>query len=437
MSSKINVNSKLFQSLIFLFGFGLSLWMFTTFQLHYDQEQILGKVHKLIALGEWTHFGNRGTGVGYIPGTLLTFLAGVPMMIWYSPYSAMFLILLTHVVALICFYFPLKKFFGPLAAVGFLILFWLSPWRNEQVELYNPSYLFIFSGLHFFSALKLSRERSFAWTTLHVFAMGLCGQVHFSVLILMVASLLLWIFKMVKVNWWGVLFGIFLTALTLLPYFLSLSSLQGHGVELKASEGFLPGKNLVLIYPVLKACIYWLRYSSFYYARHIFTSIHFDWIANEGLRSIVSTVFHVIKWPIGIVTLLVSIRIQWQFLKEIWKHQPFRRSTDRRNLSEESWFFHYGFYLFVGMLVAAGLSPVEFNHWHLLLCLPMSVALVSVGVSRWMEKSEGRKKWILAVVVYFLVYNSFAVLGSRYHDFRNSYHQQVLDRFPITTPHTE
>ncbi|MAV90505.1 MAG: hypothetical protein CL676_03725, partial [Bdellovibrionaceae bacterium] len=85
----------------------------------------------------------------------------------------------------------------------------------------------------------------------------------------------------------------------------------------------------------------------------------------------------------------------------------------------------------------AGLSPVEFNHWHLLLCLPMSVALVSVGVSRWMEKSEGRKKWILAVVVYFLVYNSFAVLGSRYHDFRNSYHQQVLDRFPITTPHTE
>lgn len=424
------MTSKKFQCALLVLGIFFSIWMFTTFKLHYDHAQILGKVHKLLTLGEWTHYGNRGTGVGYIPGTFLTAVAAGPMALWYSPYAAMLLILLTQLICLLLFYFPIKKIFGSLSATLFLILFWLSPWRVEQSELYNPSYLFIFSGIHFFTAYKLSKRKSFWLSALHTLSLGFCAQVHFSFLILAFASLFLWIFKMVKVNWWGVLGGALLVSLSLLPYFLSLQSQQAEGIAVDTESGFFPGKNLLLIYPVIKAVLYWLRYGSLYFARHIFTEIYFGWIQFEGLRAVVSGLFHFIKWPIGILTLLFSIVIQWKFLKQVWSQKPLRKGVDRRTLGEKNWIFYYAFYLFLGMLVSAALSPVEFNHWHLILCLPTSALLVSVGLARIMELHR-RWLWVIpALVVYFCVYNSFAALGSRMHDFKNNYHEEVLKAYP-------
>lgn len=425
------VSSPTFKWIIFLFGLGLSFWMFTTFQLHYDQEQILGKVHKLLTTGEWTHYGNRSTGLGYNPGTLLTLLAGAPMALWYSPYSAMGLIVFTQALACAFFYFPLSRVFGNLSATFFLLLFWLSPWRIEQVELYNPSYLFIFSGLHFYSAFKLSKKKSFFWSAVHVLNMGLCAQVHFSVLILGVTSLVLWAFKMVRVHWWGVISGLLLTLLSLLPYFLSLAAQQSETMAVDSSSGFFPGKNLIYIYPVIKAALYWLRYGSFYFARHIFTTVHFAWIDNESLRTIVDLSFHILKWPIGIATLFISGLFQWKFLKMILEMKPFRREPDRKQLSEKNWMLHYGFYLFIGMLISAALSPVEFNHWHLILCLPFSALLVSIGLGKYIEQ---KNKWhwsLVAILVYFCIYNSFAVMGSKMHNLGNSYHDQVIERFPV------
>lgn len=424
-------SSKKFHFFVLFLGTAFSLWMMTTFKLHYDHSQILGKVHKLLSDGEWTHYGNRGTGVGYVPGTFLTAIAAGPMKLWYSPYAAMILIIISQALCTLLFYFPIRKIFGNLVAALFLILFWFSPWRVEQTELYNPAYLFLFAGVHFWTSYKLKDEKSFFNSLLHVFALGLCAQVHFSFVILAFCSLFLLIFRMVHVDWKGVSAGVLLTGLTLLPYFLSLSGQETQGIEIQTSSGFIPGKNLVLIYPVLKAILYWLRYSSLYFARHIFTEIHFSWIAFENLRTIVSSTFHILKWPIAIFTLLLSIKIQWSFLKSVWKELPLKRVINRTQLAPSPWVIHYGFYLFCGMLVSASLSPVEFNHWHLILCLPTAALLVSIGAA---EIIELHKQWIWlipAVVIYFFVYNTVITMGSKMHDIRNNYHQEVIKAYPM------
>jgi hypothetical protein len=146
----------------------------------------------------------------------------------------------------------------------------------------------------------------------------------------------------------------------------------------------------------------------------------------------VSFVFHLVKWPIAIGTLLFSLVIQWKFLKQVFGEKPLRskNTAARWELSEKDWIFHYAFYLFLGMLASSALSPVEFNHWHLILCLPTSALLVSVGLGKWLELHP-KKIWLIPVIVlYFVMYNSFAALGSKMHDASNSYQQQVLEAYP-------
>lgn len=413
---------------LFIMGILFSFWMFRTLTLHSDQQQMLEKAHLLLTTGEWTHFGSRGTGVGYIPGTLLTALYGLPLFVVYSPYAPMAVLLLFHIVGMGLFYFPVRKVFGEVTALFFLLLFWVSPWRLEQTELYNPGYLFLFSGLHFWSAYHLKDSAKFWPTAWHVIGIGLCAQIHFSVAILGLASLLLLYFQMCRVHIRGLLFGVFIVALSLLPYMLSLSSRPESGIHMDESSGYFIGRNFIYVYPILKSALYWLRYGSTYFARHIFTEINFAWIQAEWLRQVVSTLFHTLKWPLALLALCVSIKAQWSILRATLKTSPLKRVKGPwPQKSDREWVFQYALCLFIGMLLAAGLSPVEFNHWHLILCLPTSALIVSV----WLTHNSGwkLKPIFYGLLMYFILHNSFAALGSRVHSYKNDYHNQVMKYF--------
>ena len=65
----------------------------------------------------------------------------------------------------------------------FGLLYWLNPWRIEQSEMYNPAYLFLFSTVHLYTALKM-KHKNFWLTFFHVVMIGLCFQTHFSFIIL-------------------------------------------------------------------------------------------------------------------------------------------------------------------------------------------------------------------------------------------------------------
>lgn len=408
---------------LFLIGIVLSLLMFKTLMIHTDNTQLMDKVMQIKTTGEWVHHGNATTKMGALPGSFLTFFTAVPMLIWFSPYAACAVILLCHILA----YFILRRIgykldanFNPLLLV---IFFWLNPWRVEQSELYNPGYLFLFAAIHFLSVLELHEKPKSFWASFWLaVGMGFCFQVHFSVLILGISFLYLFFTKKIKVNYAGIATGVFVVGLSLIPWLLQTLA-QDNTVLKPASDTFL-GKNLLLVYPVLKAVIYFFRMGSVYFGRHIFSEIRFDWITVEWLKASLDLLFHNLKWILGALSLYLSTRffiLQFRHYKKEFSVRPF--------------IDHYLVSLFLGVIGAAALSPVEFNHWHFILCLPAILFYLSLKPEVYFTKAWTgfRHKVLVAVAVLFVVWNLFAGLGSRSHSFKNDYHRDFMQHYELTS----
>ena len=395
---------------LFVVGILLSLLMFKTLMIHTDNTQLMDKVMQIKTSGTWVHHGNAATKMGSLPGSFLTFVTAMPMMIWFSPYAACAVILLCHILAYFFFRhlgYKINPDFNPLLLV---ILFWLNPWRVEQSELYNPGYLFLFSGLHLWSLYQMREERSFwaaFWLTV---CLGFCFQVHFSVLILGISFAYLFFTKKIKVNYWGIAAGLLVVAASLIPWYLQLQEQQQTALK-TTSDTFL-GKNFVLVYPVVKALIYFFRMGSVYFGRHIFSEISFDWVVLPWLQVTLSYIFHTLKWVLAATTLVLSFRFFYSHFRKFkaeFKDRPF--------------IDHYLISLFIGVFGAASLSPVEFNHWHFVLCMPAIVFYICLKPEGYFVKVwEQRRSHILAsIAVVFIIWNVFASFGSRSHNIENDY----------------
>ncbi|UYL08752.1 hypothetical protein B9G69_017050 [Bdellovibrio sp. SKB1291214] len=422
---------KVSKVILFAMGLLFSCVFFTFLTMHNDHVQMLLKAFRVIDEGQWSHFGNATTGMGFLPGSFLTAVSAIPMQIYFSPYSALAVILLFHVISYFLFADVLKKNFKPIILVDFLLLYWLSPWRVEQTELYNPAYLFLFSAVHFYTSYHMNKK-SFWMTFFHVMAVGFCVQVHFSVLMLGLLSLALWGFRYLKVNWWGFIAGSAVVGLSLVPWFLAYLGHRELAVTVnKDSSGFI-GKNFVLVYPVLKGISYWIRYGAISYGRHIFSEINFLWIQDLTVQKVVGGAFHGAKYLFSAVTVVFSAVVQWRIFKNVWKQDhPFRRGQDRTEIRGEKGIYLYAFYFFCAMIVATGLSPVEFNHWHLILAFPIITVLITIAFNKLRDKMPAKRfKWIYAsILVVFCMFNIFGALGSRVHSYQSNFHREVLQLY--------
>jgi hypothetical protein len=405
---------------------------FVTLQVHSDNLQLMDKALKYFNEGIWIHHGSAGTGVGFVPGSLLTVLTVLPMQIYFSPYSAMAVIGLLHLLAYFLLADPLQKT-SPLLATDLLVFFWLNPWRVEQAELYNPGYIFFFAALHFWTSLKMKRPH-FWLSFFHVLSIGLCGQIHYSVLILIILSTLLFYYRKISVSWWGILTGVLVTLISLIPYINQYLHNSELNVTLTKSSEFFIGRNLLYVYPVVKAALYWVRYGSSNFGRHIFGEINFLWLANlPNLKIVVEVIFTGFKYAVAVITLLFSFKMNW----ELWKKQSPKISWKRPacthpiEMDIELRIYDYAFLLFVAMIVSAGLSPVEFNHWHLILCFPVVAVLLTLYFQQLRQKwPQRRMNWLFSfLIIYFCFYNVFAGLGSRSHSFENNYSRDLQKHY--------
>ncbi len=400
--------------------------MFKTLMLHPDNTQLMDKAVKLVQTNQWTNFGNRSTKVGSIPGTFLTAVTGLPMKVYFSPYSAMALILIFQFIS----YLLLRKT-GFLIQSNFSVIylgifFWLNPWRVEQSELYNPAYLFLFSTVHLYTALKM-KHKNFWTTFIHVIAIGLCFQTHFSFIILVIVSLSLFVTKQIRINWKGFSAATVLIILSLIPYVIDKFSSTGveQNIDLTKSDSYL-GRNFILVYPVIKSLIYFFRMGSVYFGRHIFSEIQFEWILNDSVRVIVSNIFHVLKWILAAASLIFSFYAIGSFLKKYpWREKLKLKQSLEDNSKQR--FLNYFFLMFISVFVSASLSPVEFNHWHFILCFPA----ISLFMIFQIQKYNFDKRWIYSVLGLFIVWNIFSALGSRSHSFKNDYEADFFRHYQI------
>jgi hypothetical protein len=223
-----------------------------------DQLNLLARGWLLAAKGRFIPYGNPMSTGGKSPGGITTVLVGLPLLLWRDHRAPAVLVLLFHVAAWWLLDAALRRILSPWERVLLALLYWLNPWQLFFASfLWNPNYLFLFGSLHLWTTLA-QRERARFWPSfLHAAGLVLALQIHASVLLLAVASGLLWLRRFFRIHWPGLIAGGAVAALPLIPW--AVEVLSHPAIVTEARKGFL-GRGLVSGLP--RGIGYWLRYAS-------------------------------------------------------------------------------------------------------------------------------------------------------------------------------
>jgi hypothetical protein len=220
--------------------------------------------------------GNPLSIGGNAPGPVTSWVVGVPLLAARDHRAPVVLVALAHLVALALVDRAVRGAFTPLERAGFVALYALLPWRVEaSATLWNPNYLFLVGAVHLATARALARVPRSGATCAHVAALGLGAQLHPSVLLLGVHTLLLLARRRIRFSCAGAALGVALVLATLVPW---LAAVAADPRLLGGASGF-PFRGLLLVFPLLKGLALWLRYPSLALAS---ASTRFDFTERLG-----------------------------------------------------------------------------------------------------------------------------------------------------------
>lgn len=418
-------------SVLFYLGLGGGLllsWLFSVNQLLTgDQTQMLYKGYLGAYEGVWLSYGNAASAVGNVPGSLSAWLIGGPLLLWDSPYAPMVLLLAMRLVGFLLFDAVIRQVFDDRARLLFLVLCWLNPWFQYESLLYNPSYLFLFSAMHCWSAWHMRERASFWHTIVHLLAIGMAMQLHYSWPLLAVISTYLFWRRILKVSWSGVVVAALLIGASLIPYAMEVmnNSHITQNVDPEARQRYI-GWGLVHVYPVLKSVIYWLRYGSWLFASKLVNDTQFIWLAgHEYLQMTAVWLWRVVIYGVGAATVLLAAKANWQLWRDL---KPRLLRSDRAPVDGTSWLGLYALAAVLAVLVSAALSPIIFNYWHLMLIFPYALFPILLLLVSW---SRNHPQWVgkglLAATLFCTAVNLIAASDSTKFSYQADYKQQVQE----------
>ena len=408
-------------------GVLISLLFFQQQLLTGDQTQMLYKGYLGAYEGVWLSYGNAASAVGNVPGSLSAWLIGGPLLRWDSPYAPMVLLLAMRLVGFLLFDAVIRQVFDDRVRLLFLVLCWLNPWFQYESLLYNPSYLFLFSAMHCWSAWHM-RERASFWNMIvHLLAIGMAMQLHYSWPLLAVMSTYLFWRRILKVSWSGVVVATLLIGASLIPYVMEVMS-NSHitqNVDPEARQRYI-GWGLVHVYPVLKSVLYWLRYGSWLFASKLVNDTQFIWLAgHEYLQMAAVWLWRVVIYGVGSATVLLAAKANWQLWREL---KPRLLRSDRAEVDGESWLGLYALAAVLAVLVSAALSPIIFNYWHLMLIFPYALFPILLLLVRWSRRHpQWVGKGLLAATLFCTAVNLIAACDSTKFSYQADYKTQVLE----------
>lgn len=350
----------------FALGLALSLWMVARSQVAGDQLNLLARGWLLAEEGRWISYGNPMSTGGKAPGGITSVLVGLPLFLWKDHRAPTLVVLLFHVLAYLLLDGTLKRILSPRERVLLALLYWLNPWRLYfSAFLWNPNYLFLFGAIHLWSCL-VQRERPQFWPSfLHGVGLALAFQIHASFLLIFVASVLLWLRGYFKPHWIGGFLGGVLAALPLIPWAFDL--MKTPEIVTEADKGFL-GRGLVLVFPLLRGLLYWLRYASLALSEKL-TLFDFSDLLGEpdlwlgpGLTAVLRVVLS--------LTLLLPL------LANVWLWRRNRRRWRRRlpaAASDRVWLQGYAIWSSVAAALVFALSPTTIMMWQALILLHAAI----------------------------------------------------------------
>ncbi|MFM5641989.1 3-deoxy-D-manno-octulosonic acid transferase [Aeromonas veronii] len=377
--------------------------------------------------GVWLSYGNAASAVGNVPGSLSAWLIGGPLLLWDSPYAPMVLLLAMRLVGFLLFDAVIRQVFDDRVRLLFLVLCWLNPWFQYESLLYNPSYLFLFSAMHCWSAWHMRERASFWHMIVHLLAIGMAMQLHYSWPLLAVMSTYLFWRRILKVSWSGVVVATLLIGASLIPYAMEVMS-NSHitqNVDPEARQRYI-GWGLVHVYPVLKSVLYWLRYGSWLFASKLVNDTQFIWLAgHEYLQMAAVWLWRVVIYGVGSATVLLAAKANWQLWCEL---KPRLLRSDRAPVDGESWLGLYALAAVLAVLVSAALSPIIFNYWHLMLIFPYALFPILLLLVRWGRRHpQWVGKGLLAATLFCTAVNLIAACDSTKFSYQADYKTQVLE----------
>ncbi len=430
-------SSKVHTPLIIL-GFLLTALFGYSHFIDGDVIQILEKAHVFVTQGKLIPYGNVSSSgaSGNIPGAFLSLSSGLPMKLWFSPWSALAFLALLHFLGLLMFQNVLKNFVGPLAMTALIVLFWLNPWRLSEVFLWNPGYIYFASMLHMWSAYHLSQKPSFVFSIVHGLSLFLGLQIHPSFIILFFITMMLLWTKSLKPHWGGTFSGILIGLLSLTPYFLA--GLKDPSIFPQPGGGDGKGHlffGLLYVYPLLKGFWYWILFGSNIFQTHVFHQLDFSWMQSPTFEKVFKVLWTIVKYGVGAFGVGLSFYVNFKFFK---KHKSQFNIFKYKMLESNNWISVYAICSFLGAMMATAISPTLPIYWHLLYIWPMAIIPLLLKLDEFSKDSRWRKKtniylWVL--IFYFSATNVLAGLGSKKHDIRKPFHdlyfevcQDVCDR---------
>jgi len=437
------MNDKIVSSTFFFLGILISLLFFQHQLLTGDQTQMLYKGYLGAYEGVWLHYGNAASAVGNVPGSLSAWLIGGPLLLWDSPYAPMVLLLAMRLLGFLLFDAVIRQVFDDRARLLFLVLCWLNPWFQYESLLYNPSYLFLFSAMHCWSAWHMRERASFWHTIVHLLAIGMAMQLHYSWPLLAVMSSYLFWRRILRVSWCGVVVAVLLIGASLIPYALEAMSNTAitQQVDPEARQRYI-GWGLVHVYPVLKSVLYWLRYGSWLFASKLVNDTQFIWLAgHEYLQLAAVWLWRVVIYGVGSATVLLAAKANWQLWIQLKAHML---RSDRTVLDGKTWLGLYALAAVLAVLVSAALSPIIFNYWHLMLVFPYALFPVLLLLVKWRDaypQWQGRALW--GAIGFCVVVNLIAARDSTKFSYQADYATQVehylqeMKLAPVSPSHPE
>ena len=342
--------------LVFAAGLLLSLLLLARSQVGGDELNLLARGWLLAERGVLIPYGNPLSNDGNEPGPLTSLLVGLPLLVWRDARAAAALVWLAHLGAYLLLDRVLGRTLGPRGRLLLAVFYWLNPWRLYfSAFLWNPNYLFFLGAVHLGTAFALRRRRRFWPSFLHVLALGVAFQLHASFVILVLASALLLWRRYARLHWGGAAAGAALALASLVPWFLAAASdpaiLPGH-------KGF-PLRGLLLVFPLLRGILYWLRYGSLHLSSDP-VQHDFSRLLGSGADALLRAVAGFFARALAPLTLLLPLAANGRLARRA------RRLLARRfpeDGADRAWLRGYAVWTFLGAVVAFCLAPTTIMMW--------------------------------------------------------------------------
>lgn len=390
--------------LVLMAGLLMQAWFWLrSVWIYLDQVALYELGMALVREGELLPFGKFSTGGTLIPGVVLELLIGLPLLGWLDLRASTLVLVLFHLGAVLVISRILVQDFGWRFATLYLVVFWLSPWRLfHSAFLWETNYLLLPAALHLASCRALRSEARFGASALLAATIVFTAQIHGSVLILAFACLFLLTRRKLHLNIAGVTLGSVLGSISLLPTLTALARGTGLPMQSDSVAGLITRLN-----SVEKALVYWFRLGSLDVGRRFRQSMFCtepgagDTVPQPFLCGMVE-----ITQILALASVVVAVVAGWW----LFRQRPAKPSSDGER-STLVWYRDYTIAMFLAVLLAALLSPVLIQGWHVLIALPIACFPVTAWIAHRWPTAGSSLRAIIALFLLWHIPASLLLLG--------------------------